>query len=219
MISRRFLIVLIILLLAGFIMSGIAYPFLPNPAPIHWNWRGQADGYGSPLLNAFLLPFASVFITAVAILVPRLARRELPAGFSRIYGRMVVMIAAVFIGVQAVLLLQTMGVRVWVGRLLPMIFGVLLAVLGNWFGEIRRNPYVGIRTPWTLANDEVWERTHRVGGRLFVTFGLGAAVAGMIAPPWAGLTILLAVTVGLVIWAMVYSRQLYHQIVRLDVPK
>ena len=59
--------------------------------------------------------------------------------------------------------------------------GVLLAVLGNFMGKIRYNYVMGVRTPWTLASERVWDRTHRVVGPLFVLWGLAvlaSAVAG-----------------------------------------
>ena len=57
--------------------------------------------------------------------------------------------------------------------------GLLLAIIGNYSSKVRKNFFVGIRTPWTLANDEVWERTHRFGGRLFVVGGLLICIAGL----------------------------------------
>jgi uncharacterized membrane protein len=57
--------------------------------------------------------------------------------------------------------------------------GLLLIVLGNYMGKLRKNFFVGIRTPWTLASDDVWERTHRMGGRVFVLAGLASVVAAL----------------------------------------
>jgi uncharacterized membrane protein len=55
--------------------------------------------------------------------------------------------------------------------------GVLFVVMGNLLGKVTRNFFVGIRTPWTLANEEVWNRTHRLGGKLFVVAGLVVVAA------------------------------------------
>ena len=57
--------------------------------------------------------------------------------------------------------------------------GILLAVLGNFLGKVTRNFFVGIRTPWTLASDEVWYKTHRLGGKLFVLAGLAVFVLSL----------------------------------------
>jgi uncharacterized membrane protein len=72
--------------------------------------------------------------------------------------------------------------------------GVLFMLLGNYMGKLRRNFFVGIRTPWTLASDAVWERTHRFGGRLFVLGGLAMVIVALVDPvPWLLLIVVLAV--------------------------
>ena len=72
--------------------------------------------------------------------------------------------------------------------------GVLYLLLGNYMGKLRRNFFIGIRTPWTLASDAVWERTHRVGGRLFMLGGLATVLIALVDPaPWLLLIVLAAV--------------------------
>ena len=80
------------------------------------------------------------------------------------------------------------------------IVGLLLLVIGNYMGKVRKNFFVGIRTPWTLASDEVWMRTHHLGGWLFVVGGLIIAVAGLVAPAHLvpGILIAVVITVSLV---------------------
>ena len=84
----------------------------------------------------------------------------------------------------------------------------LFMALGNWMGKIRRNPVMGIRTPWTLKSDYVWERTHRVGGRLMVVLGGVVALAALLLPVWTAIVIFLPGLLTLCAWAMFYSRSL-----------
>jgi uncharacterized membrane protein len=82
--------------------------------------------------------------------------------------------------------------------------------MGNWMGKIRRNRLIGIRTPWTLADNDVWDRTNRLGGRFAVVVGLVVAATGLLLPPLVSVALLLVGVLSLTLWACVYSYKLYH---------
>ena len=90
---------------------------------------------------------------------------------------------------------------------------VAALILGASFmiAKIPRNPIIGIRTPWTLASDDIWRRTHRIGSRLFVAYGLAMLLTALVAPAWIGFGVLLAGALALVAWSLVYSHRLYRQ--------
>jgi len=83
-------------------------------------------------------------------------------------------------------------------------------LLGNVMGQVRHNYFVGIRTPWTLADEEVWRRTHRMGGRLFVLGGLAIAAGGLVGGPWLVAAILTSLTVA-GLGPVVYSYWIWRQ--------
>jgi len=86
---------------------------------------------------------------------------------------------------------------------------LLLIFLGNYMGKLRRNFWAGIRTPWTILNETVWERTHRLGGWLFVLAGLIGLVTTFIPPLrfWGVMSALFAVIVILVVYSYIeYER-------------
>jgi uncharacterized membrane protein len=56
------------------------------------------------------------------------------------------------------------------------LIGALFAMLGNYFQTVRPNYFIGIRTPWTLENEQVWKNTHRLGGRLWIVGGFLIAI-------------------------------------------
>jgi uncharacterized membrane protein len=82
-------------------------------------------------------------------------------------------------------------------------------IIGNYLGRVRKNFFIGIRTPWTLASDEVWNRTHRIGGRLFILSGVIIWIGAILRLP---LTWTVGVAVGLVLIPVVYSYFLYRKI-------
>jgi uncharacterized membrane protein len=98
-----------------------------------------------------------------------------------VFGVLSAIVIGFFAFVQLLILSEAAGLPLSIERWLPAGIGLLLALLGNFFGKTTKNFFVGIRTPWTLANDEVWLRTHRLGGKLFVAAGaivFASALAG-----------------------------------------
>ena len=86
---------------------------------------------------------------------------------------------------------------------------LLFALLGNVLGKVRRNFYIGIRTPWTIANETVWNATHRLGGKLFFLCGLvGFVLALLRAPFWLVGGILAAGAAVPVIYSLVLYKKL-----------
>jgi uncharacterized membrane protein len=87
--------------------------------------------------------------------------------------------------------------------------GLLLVILGNFMGKLTRNFFIGIRTPWTIASEEVWLRTHRLGGKLFVVAGLVLFFSSLLGGGW----IPAAVAIGAAaLISVVYSYLLYRRI-------
>jgi uncharacterized membrane protein len=86
---------------------------------------------------------------------------------------------------------------------------LLLALLGNVLGKVRRNFYIGVRTPWTLASEKVWDTTHRFAARAFVLAGLlGLSSLAVTANPLAGLAILVAAALASALYSLVHYKRL-----------
>ncbi|MBU6260088.1 MAG: SdpI family protein [Burkholderiales bacterium] len=163
--------------------------------PIHFNWQGVADGWTSPARGLFLMPIVAASMLGLQGLLPRLDPRG--DNLQRSAGA----VASIFAAAAGVLaLLQAMIIGGALGAALPgswiqVALGALFVVMGNVMGKLRFNHLVGIRTPWTLADERVWDQTHRYGGKVFVIGGLllfaiaaGAPHAGWAAP--AGLAVI-----------------------------
>src|SRR5262245_19440578 len=191
----------------AFVLAASLYGRLPDAVPTHWDYRGRPDGFMPKPLGAFLLPAMAAGVWAVLALLPALS----PRGFSierfrATYDvvRSTVLVFLVF--VCLVQLLVAAGWQIGVPSLITVAIGLLLAVLGNYMGKIRRNFFVGVRTPWTLASEEVWLLTHRVAGKLFAAAGtivVGASLLG--AGPWV-----LPVSLGLAALASVVLSYVYY---------
>ncbi|SNZ17333.1 Uncharacterized membrane protein [Natronoarchaeum philippinense] len=162
--------------------SAAVYGDLPAEMAIHWGPSGVADGWADRAVGAFLLPGLMAVLAAVLWAVPRLdPREENYASFRPTYDWFVVGVLALLVYVHGLVLATNLGVDVSMTRALVPAIAALYYGVGHLLDGIAPNWFVGIRTPWTLADDRVWERTHAVGGRLFKLAGvlsLGGLVAG-----------------------------------------
>jgi uncharacterized membrane protein len=133
------------------------------------------------------------------------------APFARSYGIVVMATLAFLLVVGTLALLAGAGYHVSMQLVAPIAVGALLMVIGNFMGKFRKNFFVGIRTPWTLTSDAVWERTHRLAGWLFVLAGLAWIVGGLAnAPP----AVMVIATLVAAFVPVVYSYLLYRRVER-----
>ena len=186
----------LLIIAAALIASAIVYPRLPERMATHWNMSGEPDGFSNRFWGAWMIP---VFIAGMWVIVrilpaidPRGANYEKfrPAFEAIMYSVMLFMLF-----LHIVVLRASLGHPVQMLRLMPIGIGLLFVVIGNLLPRARPNWFVGIRTPWTLSNDRVWERTHRFGGRVFVAGGLFCILAGLVIVQWAHAVLVAVVTV------------------------
>jgi uncharacterized membrane protein len=170
----------LILVVAAFLISAVLYGRLPEKIPSHWNLRGEVDSYSAKPFGPFVMPavMAGLFLLFLALpaISPRGFRFE---SFRAVWGILQSAILGFLFLIHALVLLSAMGKPVDMTRGIEAGVGLLIAVLGNFMGKVTRNFFVGIRTPWTLASEEVWLRTHRLGGKLFLAAGLAMFVLAL----------------------------------------
>jgi uncharacterized membrane protein len=217
MIARLHLLGMGAVAAAGFAIGAAFYPKLPNPCPTHWDISGQPDGYGSPLQMALLFPSIVTGTGLMLVVLPLLGpfRRNLEE-FRLTYGRICIFVMLVLVGMQVIFLLKAGGAAFRLGPAVAILVGLIIAVLGNWMGKIRRNFYMGIRTPWTLANEVVWEKTHRAGGRVFVAAGLASALGGLLLPDPACYFVVIGTVGAAALWCAGYSYYVYRRLGQVD---
>jgi len=175
----------LLIIAAAFIASAIAYPRLPETIPTHWNMDGQPDDWSSRAFGALITPVILLFVWGFARVLPAIDPRganyaKFGGAFEAIFDSLMLFL----LGMHIVLLRAGLGYPVQIQRIAPFGIGVLLIVIGNLLPRCRPNWFVGIRTPWTLSSDRVWEKTHRIGGRLFVAAGFLIGVAALFWPQW-----------------------------------
>ncbi|MBT8068692.1 MAG: DUF1648 domain-containing protein [Gammaproteobacteria bacterium] len=148
------------------------YPSLPEQIPTHWNIAGEVDDYTPKPWGVLILPMAAMFVFLIMKLIPVISPKGFRTDqFQGVINIFTVTIVGFMSAIALVVLLAATGRDVHVNELVFAGVGLLFIVLGNYLGKVRKNFFIGIRTPWTLASDEVWSRTHRLGGWVFVLIG------------------------------------------------
>ncbi|MDD1664177.1 MAG: SdpI family protein [Methanomicrobiales archaeon] len=173
------------ILLLTFAVAFIAYPSMPDPMATHWGLSGKADGYLPRIWGLFLVPLISTGLAFLLLLIPRIdPLKENIERFRETYEYFIAILLLFLLYVSLLVIAWNLGVRFNIAQVLSPAFGVLLYACGVLVGKAKRNWFIGIRTPWTLSSDRVWDRTHAVGGRLFKIAGilalLGALFPGIV---------------------------------------
>jgi len=176
---RKAILASLALIAVQFLAGLYLYPVMPERMAIHWGLSGGADGYGSRLLGLFLVPSISALFFPFFLALPRLDPSRGINGFKGSYDWFVFGFLAYMAYVNALMLAWNPGWRFGFMRALAPAVGAMLYGIGALMERSRLNWLVGIRTPWTLSSEEVWDRTHEVGARLFKACGV-LALAGVL---------------------------------------
>lgn len=206
---RPALLVALLVVLVELAVSAWAWGTIPagTPVPVHWGIDGRADGF-APKEQALLgLPLLTLLLALLLVVMPRFEPRRANLARSGTAYRIVVVGIIVLLGaMHAVAIAAAADPTVDVGRWVVIGIGLLFALIGNWLGKVRSNFMFGIRTPWTLASDLSWNRTHRLAGRLWV--GLGGLLVILAAAGVASNILAVVLFGGLLIsllWTFTYS--------------
>jgi uncharacterized membrane protein len=206
----KFHVASLALVAAGLVISALAYGHLPDPVPTHWNAQGEVDGYIAKPLGAFLLPLTMLAIALLFMALPRISPKRFGMeGFESAYGWIIVATQAMLLFTTGLAHLAGMGFDVDIGRALSIATGLLLMVMGNFMGKVTRNFFLGIRTPWTLASEEVWLRTHRLGGKTLFFGGLAFTISALVG---VHVWVLVPLIVLIVVIPYAYSFFLYRRL-------
>lgn len=200
-----------------FILASLAaglyfYPQLPDKIPSHWNIRGEVDGWSSKNFAVWFFPLLNMGLYFMMILLPKIDPRK--ANYTRFAGsyRIIRLVLIVFLtGIYCVTLISGLGYSIKVDIIVKVSVSFLILILGNYMGKFQHNYFVGIKTPWTLASEEVWRRTHRMAGPLWVSAGVLGIILSFIPSTWASITLFASFMV-IAFIPMIYSYILYRQI-------
>jgi uncharacterized membrane protein len=198
-----------VLILAAVTASIIVYPQLPERMPTHWSASGDVNGWSSRLLGAWIVPLIMAVVWLVMRAIPHIdPRRANYANFAGTYDALVILVLLFMLVLHVIVLAAATGTPVRMDRIMMPLVGVFIAGIGFLIPRAAPNWFVGIRTPWTLTSDLSWEKTHKLGGPLFIAFGVLMIVAGFFAAEQA-IWVLVTAAIALIGFLFAYSYQVW----------
>ncbi len=194
----------LIIIALAFIASAFLYWPMPQRMASHWGLDGQVNGYIGKTFGLFLLPTITLVIFLFMMILPGLdpLRRNYD-DFIDEYDALCLGIAVFLCYVQVLVLAFNLGYRFDFAAVLSPAFAALFFGLGMIMRKFKRNWFVGIRTPWTISSDRVWDRTHAICGDLLKADGV-VALIGIVMPSF-GLIVSIAFAAAIVIFGIIFS--------------
>jgi len=174
---RKSEVIVLGVILLSFIIGIYFYPQMPEKIASHWNAQGQVDGYMSKFWGLFLMPLLSMILFLLFIAIPKIdPLKHNIEKFRKYYDGFVVLIIVYLFYVYLLTIFWNIGIRFSMVQPLVPAIGILFYYIGILTENAKRNWFIGIRTPWTLSSEKVWEKTHKIGGKLFKTAGAFAFI-------------------------------------------
>lgn len=201
--TKTWIVVLIMLIVA---IVGIL--IMPDIIPTHFGPSGEQDGWGTKY-TVLMFPAITILVAVLAVPMMRLDPKEENYGrFEKYYYNFFFGFSLFFLAMEVLNIVIAMGININMGMIMCLVTGLLMIFVGNMMPKIKQNFYFGIKTPWTLADEENWFKTHRLAGKTFVFGGIVIAL-GTFVPGEGKAWLLLAVVLVMVAIPLIYSAVLH----------
>ncbi len=210
---RKSEIISLLIIMISFIIGIYFYSLLPDKVASHWNARGEVDGYMSKFGGLFLMPIISLVLLLLFIIIPKIdPLKHNIEKFRKYFNGFIVLMMLFLFYLYILTILWNIGVRFNFVHLLVPIFSIFFYYCGILIQKAQRNWFIGIRTPWTLSNEEVWNKTHKIGGKLFKIAGI-ISLIGILLPEYALFFVICPVIIAS-LFPVIYSYFAYQKLTK-----
>ena len=204
---RKTLIITTIITLLPMLAGVILWNKLPEQFPIHFNAAGEVDGWSSKAFGVFGLPLILVAVQWLCTvgslkMDPKAENLE-----GKVFSLVLWIIPVLSVVLNALVYCTALGMDMNVQIIMPLLIGLLMVIIGNWLPKCKQTYTLGIKLPWTLADETNWNRTHRFAGPIWVVCGMVIMVCGLIGG--AFLWVMVAAFVVMIAAPTVYSYLLF----------
>jgi uncharacterized membrane protein len=188
-------ILTVVLILLGFAVSIFFAQAMPEQMATHWNAGGQPDGHMPRFWALLFTPILMAMVAGLMYFFPKIdPLRKNVEKFRGHYENFIALMMGFLLLVHLQTVLWNAGTRIDPGITISFGLGLLLIYIGFMMGKAKRNWFIGIRTPWTLSSDEVWDKTHALGSKMFMAAGVIVAIGAFI-PSYRFIFVILPVLV------------------------
>ncbi len=162
----------IVIIISSILLSIFFFQTLPDIMSSHWNAQGVVNGYSSKLSNILMFPILQIVFFLLLIFIPNLdPKRKNIEKFQKYFFFFINAFLSFILLLQLQVFLWNIGVQISMAITIPVLIGILFVLIGQLLKNAKQNYSIGIRTPWTLASEKVWEKTHKLGAILFTISG------------------------------------------------
>lgn len=214
MINKRELLPLALIVLA-LAIGLVLYNDLPDRIPSHWNSQGEVDSFSGKTFSVLFFPGLALAVYLLMTFLPKLdPLKKNYAKFTNSYYWFRTVMVTFFVLLYFYTIGAAMGVELNINNVILPTLAIVFVFIGLFLPRIKKNYFVGIRTPWTLHSEEVWNRTHRFSGRLFFIAGL-VALSGLFFSDYA-FQIFIAAILSAAVISIAASYFIYRQVKETD---
>lgn len=211
--TTKFTSMIVLILIAAAVIAGAAlWDQLPEQMASHWNVNDQVDGYMPKFWGVWMMPLVTLGMFGLFLLVPAIDPLKANiAKFRGVFNLFILLIIAFMLYMHGLTLAWNLGYQNFriSAAMLPFL-GILFIFIGYMLRQAKRNWFIGIRTPWTLSSDTVWDKTHRLGSVLFIASGV-LAFAGSFFSGMTAFWLMFIPLMGSALFLVVYSYMLYQR--------
>lgn len=197
------LVVSSLLILLPMLVGVCIWNKLPDPMPYHWNAAGDVDGYTSRAVAVFALPLFCLAMQWLCVFVTACDPKNRGQNV-KVTGLVLWLIPLICAVVSAMMYTTALGYALSVTNLMMGFFGIIFVLVGNYMPKCKQNHTIGIKIPWTLNDEENWNATHRLAGRVWVIGGVLMLLCTLL-PTAVLMWVFLALTLCMVLIPFVYS--------------
>lgn len=194
------------LMLIPFIIGAIFYNDLPDVIATHFDSANNPNGYSSKFFALFGLPAIMVLVYIVAYLFTNLDPRRKYQG-DKAMSVVLLFIPLLDIFISLFVIGYAKGYKINISKLVPVAISILFIFIGNYLPKTKRNYTIGIKLPWTLDSDYVWDKTHALAGKVWIICGLLGVFVSLFKPE-----IFFGLVVIMVLVPTIYSYIVYKSI-------
>jgi uncharacterized membrane protein len=204
--------IITLILIALALLAGVAlWNKLPDQMASHWNINDEVDGTMPKFWGVFLMPLITLGMLVLFLVIPGIDPLKANiAQFRESFNLFIILIVAFMLYIHGLTLAWSLGYQDFKmsAAMLPFM-GVLFIAIGFMLKKAKRNFFIGIRTPWTLSSDSVWNKTHQLGSVLFMASGAFAIIGGLFGGMIA-FWLMFVPLIGSSLFLVIYSYVLYR---------
>lgn len=201
-----------LIILITFLITFLLFPKLPDQIPSHWNTKNEVDNYMSKTSFLFLMPTLSFLILVLFVFIPKIdPLKKNISKFKPYFSKFILIIILFLTYIHFLTLFWVLNYQFSMAKALFPALAIIFYYAGVLIKNAKQNWFIGIRTPWTLSNKEVWKKTHNLGSKVFKISAL-IILIGLIVPNGYEFVVFILAII-LTLYPLVYS---YFEYIKIN---